>query len=107
MSQIQGIQPAQSNPAANHSNLTRIALLTTITLVTILLTLGYALGKLWLEVPIVFLFGILWGVCVLRNFRRLASLFFIVLMIASGVGYLAGVSTPLRHCGRNGQSIIR
>jgi len=70
-------------------SLTRIGLLAAIGLATALLTAGYILGQLWLQVPVVFLVGILWGVCVLRDIRWVASLLFVVMMGAAAVGYMA------------------
>jgi hypothetical protein len=72
-------------------SLTRKGLLATITLSTVLLTLGFALGQLWLEVPAVFLVGILWIVCVLREIRWVASALFAVLMGAAAIGIMAGL----------------
>lgn len=74
------------------TSLTRKALLATICLATILLTLGYGFGELWLEVPVVFLVGILWGVCVLREIRWVDSLLFVVMMGAAALGYLVDLS---------------
>jgi hypothetical protein len=73
-------------------SLTRKALLAAIGLATVLLTAGYVLGRLWLQVPIVFLVGILWGVCVLRDIRWVASLLFVVMMGAAAVGYMIQLS---------------
>jgi hypothetical protein len=73
-------------------SLTRKALLAAIGLATVLLTAGYILGRLWLQVPIVFLVGILWGVCVLRDIRWVASLLFVVMMGAAAVGYMIQLS---------------
>ncbi len=61
-------------------------------LATILLTVGYLLGSLWLQVPVVFLIGLLWLVCVLREIRWVASLLFMVLLGAAAVGYMAHLS---------------
>lgn len=72
-------------------SLTRKGLLVAIFLSTALLTLGYGLGQLWLEVPVVFLIGVLWIVCVLRELRWVASLLFAALMGVAVVGILAGL----------------
>jgi len=74
------------------NSLTRKGLLAAIFVATVLLTAGYGLGKLWLEVPAVFLVGILWGVCVLRDIRWVASLLFVVMLGAAAVGYMARLS---------------
>ncbi len=76
-------------------SLTRKGLLITIFLSTVLLTVGYGLGQLWLEVPAVFLIGILWIVCVLRELRWVASALFAAFMGAAVVGVLAGLSHVL------------
>jgi hypothetical protein len=73
-------------------SLTRKSLLTAILLSTMLLTAGYLLGRLWLEVPAVFLLGVLWGVCVLRDIRWVAPMLFAVLISATAIGYLARLS---------------
>lgn len=73
-------------------SLTRKGLLAAIGLATVLLTTGYILGQLWLQVPVVFLVGILWGVCVLRDIRWVASLLFVVMMGAVAIGYMAHLS---------------
>jgi hypothetical protein len=62
---------------------------------TVLLTFGYVAGQLWLEVPVVFLVGVLWGVCVLRELRWVASLLFVIMMGAAAVGYMARLSQIL------------
>ena len=74
------------------NSLTRKGLLAAILLATVLLTAGYLLGQLWLQVPVVFLVGILWGVCVLRDIRWVASLLFVVMMGAAAIGYMAHLS---------------
>ena len=71
---------------------TRKGLLAAIGLATVLLTAGYLLGHLWLQVPVVFLMGVLWGVCVLRDIRWVASLLFVVMMAEAAVGYMANLS---------------
>lgn len=71
------------------SSLTRKGLLSAILLATVLLTIGYIQGKLWLQAPVVFLLGILWAVCVLREIRWVASPLFFLLMAAAAVGYMA------------------
>jgi hypothetical protein len=71
---------------------TRKGLLAAIGLATILLTAGYLLGRLWLQVPVVFLVGVLWWVCVLRDIRWVASLLFLVMMGEAAVGYMANLS---------------
>lgn len=73
-------------------SLTRKGLLATISLATVLLTAGYLWVQLWPEVPVVFLVGLLWAVCVLRDIRWVASLLFVVLLSATVVGYMAGLS---------------
>lgn len=74
---------------------TRKGLLAAIFLGTVLLSVGYVIGKLWLEVPVVFLSGVLWAVCVLREIRRVASLLFLVMMGAAAAGYMAYLSHVL------------
>jgi len=74
------------------NSLTRKGLLAALGLATVLLTAGYILGRLWLQVPVVFLVGILWGVCVLRDIRWVASLLLVVMMGAAAVGYMADLS---------------
>ena len=74
------------------NSLTRKGLLAALGLATVLLTAGYILGRLWLQVPVVFLVGILWGVCVLRDIRWVASLLLVVMMGAAAVGYMAHLS---------------
>jgi len=73
-------------------SLTRKELLAAIGLATVLLTAGYLLGQFWLQVPVVFLVGVLWGVCVLRDIRWVASLLFMVMMGEAAVGYMANLS---------------
>jgi len=74
---------------------TRKGLLAAIFLGTVLLSVGYLLGKLWLEVPVVFLLGVLWAVCVLREIHRVASLLFLIMLGAAAVGYMAYLSHAL------------
>jgi hypothetical protein len=74
------------------NSLTRKGLLTAILLTTALLTAGYLLGELWLQTPVIFLLGILWTVCVLREIRWIASLLFFLLMGAAAVGYIIQLS---------------
>jgi hypothetical protein len=71
------------------NSLTRKGLLAAIFVATFLLTGGYLMGRLWLEVPVVFLLGILWGVCVLRDIHWVTSLLFTAMMGAAVIGYLA------------------
>jgi len=73
-------------------SLTRKGLLAAIGLATVLLTVGWILGRLWLQVPVVFLVGILWGVCVLRDIRWVAPLLLMILMGAAAVGYMVDLS---------------
>ena len=82
MRQLQNIRHMLS------TSLTRKALLVAISIATALLTVGYLAGQLWLEVPVVFLVGVLWGVCVLREFRWVASLLFAIMMGAAAVGHM-------------------
>ena len=70
-------------------SLTRKGLLAAIFLATALLTIGYLSGQLWVETPVVFLVGVLWIVCVLRELRWAASPLFILTIGAAAVGYLA------------------
>ena len=77
------------------NSLTRKGLITAIGLATLLLTAGFILGRLWLHVPVVFLVGILWGVCVLRDIRWVASLLFVVMLGAAAVGHMADLSPIL------------
>ena len=71
---------------------TRKGLLAAILLGTVLLSVGYLMGNLWLEVPAIFLFGVLWAVCVLREIRWVASMLFLILLAATAVGYMAYLS---------------
>jgi hypothetical protein len=89
VSRIEGIWQMISN------SLTRKGLLAAILLATVLLTAGYLMGRLWLQVPIVFLVGILWSVCVLREIRWVASLLFVVLMGAAAIGFMIQLSHVL------------
>jgi hypothetical protein len=89
MNRIQAILKIITN------SLTRKGLLATILLATGLLTSGYLLGKLWLQVPVVFLVGILWAVCVLRDIHWAASLLFTMMLGAAAIGYLARLSPIL------------
>jgi hypothetical protein len=81
------------------NSLTRKGLLAAIVLATVLLTAGYVFGKLWLQVPVVFLLGILWAVCVLRDMHWVASLLFMLLLGAAAVGYMARLSPILMLAG--------
>ncbi len=84
--------PPQNLGQILFNSLTRKWLLAMLSLATLLLTVGYLLGKLWLQTPVVFLIGLLWVVCVLRDFHRVASLLFVVMLGAAAVGYMARLS---------------
>ena len=71
---------------------TRKGLLIAISLTTALLTAGYLLGNLVVETPVVFLAGLLWLVCVLRDLRWVASPLFLLLLSAIAIGYVANLS---------------
>ncbi len=98
MSQVDHAQPAEGASRIEEirqvmtSSLSRKWLLALIFLTTILLTAGYLIGKLWIQAPVVFLIGLLWGVCVLRNIRWVASLLFTIMLAVAVVGYLARLS---------------
>jgi hypothetical protein len=70
------------------SSLTRRGLLTATLSATVLLTAGYLLDRLWLQAPVVFLVGILWTVCVLREIRWVASPLLVLYLGAAAVGYV-------------------
>jgi hypothetical protein len=89
MNRIQAILKIMTN------SLTRKGLLAAILLATGLLTAGYLLGQLWLEVPVVFLLGLLWAVCVLRDMHWVASPLFILMLGSAALGYLARLSPIL------------
>jgi hypothetical protein len=73
-------------------SLTRKALLATLTLATVLLTIGYLMGGLLVETPVVFLVGVLWIVCVLRDLRWAASPLFVLMLGLVAVGHVARLS---------------
>jgi hypothetical protein len=95
MTSTNPVQSRQSIRQIMGKSLTRKSLLAAILLSTALLTAGYLLGQLWLEVPAVFLLGVLWGVCALRDIRWVATLLFAALISATAIGYLAHLSKIL------------